>query len=471
MADKERKVTKSEVNAAQNTKSEVESLTIHGISRISSSRSMFSKLIWAFLCISASAFLIYCTAISVDRHLKREVYTNVERKQRDYVSLPAITFCNSLGYKQPSKANYSYLEKQDLPKNCSYTDGQYFEKEIYRKYFMEACNWFFGYHSLPLLKSIARVGKYNVEMITFPKHFSFQPNFWPCFTLNPNETLKQSEAGESAGLRMILYFDKNVDPERENEDILDDHDRGLFLTIHDAREHMNGYNKITLQPGFHTSIEISKHIIKRKPSPFPSKCSQAEGNSGNVFPGKENIEICRQSCFFKLVHKKCGGIYPAWRIFMKPEEYPRYLNLSDWKAMQCLHDTVQYMSECNCRIPCEEVKYEIKVSRVPWPPEWIEDSIYRVLFKNESGNKNETVKNLTNNLLKVSIYYTNLCEFLYKEEEKYDLVSILSDLGGQSGLFIGASVLSFVEILLLAVSCIISYFSKCKLVHPLTISC
>ena len=466
MAEEERK----DKLPVQNSKSEAESLTIHGISRISSSQSMFSKFIWIFLCITASTFLIYFTVMSVKRHLKREVYMNAERKQRDYVSLPAITFCNSLDAEVYPKANHSYLEKQELPKNCSYTDGQYFKKEIHRQYFMQACRWFFGNHSFGILESIARVGRYRVEHIKFPKHFSFLPNFWPCFTLNPNQTLRQYEAGERAGLRMILYVDKHNDSKSKVLDTLDDYDSVLMLTIHDGRVHMNGFSTITLPVGFHTSIEISKHVIKRKPSPFPSNCSQAGDGSRNIFPGKENIETCRLSCFFKMVHKRCGGIYPPWRLFMKPEEYPGDINISDGRSLQCLYDTINHVSECDCRIPCEEEKYETKVSRVPWPPKWTEDRIYRLLFKNESGNKN-SVKNMRNNLLKVSIYYTDISEVSYTEEEKYDIISILSDLGGQSGLFMGASVLSFIEILFLLTSCIISYFSKIKLVHALTLSC
>ena len=451
-----------------NLASEVESLSIHGVSRIYSSRVLSLKLIWLALCISAFAFLISFVTISVDKYLKREVYTKVERVEKKSIKFPAVTFCSTstIDNEASSEVNGNYPESQELPENCSFTNETYFKKEINRKLFMKACHWFFGNKSFTEMESIARAGKYHVEFIKFPKHFSFQPNMWPCFTLNPNKTLTQYGAGDESGIRMILHFDEDDNPKKNYLDVLDDDGNGLFLTIHDPHEHMIGHNRISLPLGFHTSIEISKNTFKRKPDPFPSKCVQArDGKRGNIFPGKESINSCRVSCFFKLVHKRCGGVIPGTRTFMRPEEYPGFINVSDSKSMSCIHEAMKFMEECECRIPCEEETYKSKVSRVPWPKKGKTAQLNKVLFQKEDQNRNQS-KDLSKKLMKLSIYYADLCEFVYTEEEKYDVMSILSDFGGQMGLFVGASVLSFIEVIILVASCLFSYFSKSKIVHP-----
>ena len=452
----------------KNLASEVESLSIHGISRVYSSRPLSLKLIWLALSISAFAFLISFAAISVNRYLKREVYTKVERVGKKSIKFPAVTFCstNSLSNEASSYDHFSFPENQELPENCSFTNETYFKNKINRQFFMQACHWFFGHKSFSEMQSIARVGKYHVELIKFPKHFSFQANMWPCFTLNPNKKLTQYGAGAESGIRMILQFDEEDSSTKKYLDVLDDDGHGLFLTIHDPQEHMIGHNSISLPLGFHTSIEISKNVFKRKPDPFPSKCVQAWGQkTENIFPGKERINSCRLSCFYKLVHRRCGGVIPATRTFMKPEKYPGFVNVSDRKSVFCIHETIKYMEECECRVPCEEETYKSKVSRVPWPQGGKAAQLNELLFQKEDQNRNQS-KDLKKKLMKLSIYYTDMCEFVYTEEEKYDVMSILSDFGGQMGLFIGASVLSFIEVIILVASCVLSYFSKSRIVHP-----
>ena len=438
-------------------KSEVESLTIHGIPRIASSHSIPLKLIWLCLCLFASTVLIICAATSVSRHFRREVYTNIEKVQKKSVALPAVTFCNanSINHEPPSEANYSYPEKQDLPENCSFIDKKYFKNEINRQYFIQACRWFFGNHSFAEMENVARIGRYKHEVIEFPKHFSFDPNIWPCFTLNSNQVLQQYEAGERAGIRMILYSDDENYSQRKIWDPLDDDNQGLFLTIQDGREHMNGFSRINLPIGFHTSIEIKKIVTTQKPAPFPSDCLENGKTNGlYIFPGKQTLDNCRLSCFHTLIHKRCGGVYPPMRTFMKQEEYPGFINISVTKSAQCLRDVVNNMTECDCRVPCEMESYETKVSRIPWPRELIENQLYTLLYKDNSQNKT-LIKTKLKYLLKVSIYYNSLCEFVHTEEEKYDSISILSDFGGQMGLLIGASCLSFVEIIMVVGSYII----------------
>ena len=448
---------------------EIGALTIHGVPKIFSSSAKLLRAFWTVLCISAITFLVYFATASVKRHLQREVETKTERIQRTALNLPAITICNTNIFNLDSTANDSYPVEQELPTNCSFTSKKYFKNEVNRQYFMQFCRLFFANQSFPGNQHAARVGQYNVVPIKFPEHFSLLPQVWPCFTLNRNQLLKQYSGGSRSGFRAILYFDENDSSQYHPPDFLDAERRGLFVTIHDAREHVNGFEGIFLPAGFHTSIEISKYTIKRKQSPFPSHCVYTGQEAyENIFPGKPSISTCLFSCFSLTAYKRCGGVVSVMRSFMKPDRYPNILNITNPDAMACLHDNIRYMNECNCQLPCDEESYETKVSRTPWPPKWQHENLYGALHNSETENTTSS-REFMRNLLKVSIYYKNLCEFVYTEEEKYGVMSILSDFGGQMGLFIGASILSFVEIVILLANCINSMHSKRSNVESLAL--
>ena len=451
---------KANDKSKQNLNDEVASLTIHGVSRIFTSSSKQLRAIWACLCIACFSVLLYTASESIAKHLKREVDTKIERKQKHALSLPAITFCNTNIFHLDSTATDSDPVEQKLPKNCSFTSKKYFKNEINRQYFIQFCRIFFANQPFPGNQHAARVGQYNVVPIKFPGNFSFLPNVWPCFTLNRNQLLKQYTGGDRSGFRAILYYDENYRTTYPSYDFIDEERRGLFVMLHDAREHVTGFEGIFLPAGFHTSIEISKNTINRKQSPFPSNCVQTGQEAyENVFPGKASIGTCYFSCLNLIAYRRYGVVSKAMRAFMKPDRYPNIRNLSYEESLQYYHDALNYMNECNCQLPCDEESYETRVSRTPWPPKWQHENLYGALYNSEAENTTSS-REFMRNLLKVSIYYKNLCEFVYTEEEKYDVMSIVSDFGGQMGLLIGASILSFVEIFILLANCINSMHSK-----------
>lgn len=443
---------------------EIESLTIHGVSKIVSSRTKIARSTWTFLCIVAFSILIYCTTNSISRHLRKEVFTSVKRAQKNHMTLPAITFCNTNVGNFFPKFNGTFPVDQELPDNCSCTGKKYFKNEINRQYFLQACHWFSAFKPTNTSANVPKVGQYKLTLTPFPKHFSFLPSFWPCFTLNRDKTLTQYSAGDRAGLRMILFFNESEREYFPFPDVLDDERRGLFVAIHDPKEFISDFTGIFLPTGFHTSIEVSKHTVKRKPSPFPSKCvhSGQESNE-NIFPGKQNVKNCLYSCFSLTVYRLCGGAQMVMQAFMKPDKYPNILNFSNATAMKCAQEAVNHMNDCDCPLPCEEEVYQTKVNRLPWPMQWQRELLRGQLNTHAAGSDASIGEHFTrNHLLKLNIYYSDLIEFTYTEEESYGKMSIVSDFGGQMGLFIGASVISFVELIILLFHCIKSWNDKRK---------
>ena len=432
---------------------EVNSLTIHGVPKIFTTKSYFSRVLWAILCTSTVVFLIYFMLDAMRRHLNFEIYTREERIPKHEMSLPAITICNT---NLNSGGDDDYAVDQVLPQNCSSNGSKHFKTNTNRQYFLNVCKWL---HS-------GVMGEYSPRRVSFPQNASFLPNFWPCITLNKNKTMVQKRESLNSGLKLLLIYGErpNKTVPWYGEEIFADERQGLFVTVHDQREVVPAFSGISLPPGYHTIVKLRKKLFRRKESPYPSNCIKSGQKTGfNVFPGKARRDNCLFSCLAIRGYQICRAVNARWRPFMSKKEYPNTLNFTDKKMIDCMMEVVQSVDavSCKCGIFCDEEVYETQTSRVPWPQKWKAEELTRTFPEMTSSTIRQT-------FIKLTIYYEEISEFRYTEEEKYSIMNVWTDFGGQMGLFIGASLISFVEILLLLLGCLQKFWKRKKNVVSLS---
>ena len=430
---------------------EAEALTIHGWPRAISAKSNISRLAWSALCLTATGLLIYFTVKSLLKHSKHEVTVNVNRKQLSAMKFPAITFCNTNLYSKTAYQNTPPPVYQELPRNCSMDQAEYFENEINREFFKLGCKMFFGNKKLFTSQLSVNLG-YKFK---FPAYFSLLPHAYPCFTFNNGSWFTQSIISSKAGLHFVLDFDWNdrsKDAQTASSDsVLEDERSGIYVTIHSPGDfHID--TGISLSPGFETRISIQKSIIKRKKSPFPSKClDDNEQQFINVFPGKPSLDSCYSSCYFLNMYRKCHFLPSYMKAFMPEVFTSQFLNTSCTKEELQGADLVK---NCKCRLPCYKEQYVPSVMQSVWPQEWQAEQFQELLMGDSDANRSISISEIRKRLIKVVVYYTDLAEYSYEERELYDMETILSDFGGQMGLFVGASVISLAEIASLLWFCV-----------------
>ena len=426
---------------------EVNALTVHGASRILSAKSKYARWTWLILVASTVSFLIYFAISITKKHLSYEVYMAATQQRQAIMRLPSITFCNSNAY-----AWYSYIKEapvaQEFPENCSMTDLKYFANEMNKKFFLFACKTFLGNYN----GKTSAVGQDMPEYFRFPQNFSFLPHIYPCYTLKGTDRFAQYLGGQRAGLHMILFHDNNITLPQTYDGPLQDDREGVYVAVHDKRQTFHGYEGVYISPGFHTRIALQKNVITRKPSPYPSKCvKEGEETYKSVFPGKSSYENCFHSCFFKIMYEKCDIVMPEMRAFMSKTDYPTRNDFSWYVFMKCFKKIKHSdISKCDCQLPCNEETYGTKVTMNPWPQSW-QTELLQPILRSVTGDysRNFTIQDMREKLIKVSLYYEAMSVTRYEEKEVYPFASIVSDFGGQMGLFIGASFLSLAEIVAL----------------------
>lgn len=115
-----------------------------------------------------------------------------------------------------------------------------------------------------------------------------------------------------------------------------------------------------------------------------------------------------------------------------------------------------------CPLECASQKYTGLVSFSDYPTDYgeralLENPIVQKIYSNSSYSTS-----LRSNVLSLNIYYDKLAFTKVEEFASLDLITLLSNIGGIMGLFLGISVLSFVEIfeILVEIFMILLAFSK-----------
>ena len=107
----------------------------------------------------------------------------------------------------------------------------------------------------------------------------------------------------------------------------------------------------------------------------------------------------------------------------------------------------QIIDDCtDCPLECDSIDYLLSTSFAEFPL-----PLYGDLFLNKSGLKLEmsasNLSDLRKSVLSMNIYYSSLKYTEITQLEKNTLVDLVCDIGGTMGLFLGASLLSMIELL------------------------
>ena len=434
------------------TSEEVESLTIHGLSRVASAKSKYTRMIWLALCLSAAISFGMISVNSLIKYFQFHSFVDLTLKQSSNLALPAITFCHTNYY---NPLSYYYSDPpvfQYFPESCNATDRKYFANEINMNIFQFACKMFIGTFE-------SKTSAMKVEMphyFRFPNGFELTPNKDPCITLNRNSTLVQYAIGEKYGLHMILFnYPLEENHFYSTKDPLTDRRNGIYVMLHDPKMIAPMGDGIVIPPGFHTHISVTKKVFKRLPYPYPSNCANGLSDLDSIYPGKNTLNMCYSSCVLKKLYKICPGVIPEMKVFMKAPVYPVEADVFNSSFWACVSQNIVNITyeDCRCSEHCDEEVYTTVTSRNPWPQDWQTLSFLELVnkvegVKNRSLSKNE----IRQRLAKITIYYPDFREHISKEQASYDLSGIASDLGGQMGLFLGASLLSLAEIIALVLT-------------------
>ena len=213
---------------------------------------------------------------------------------------------------------------------------------------------------------------------------------------------------------------------------------------------MNSFFSGLLAPaGFSTNIYLSRQTQYNPPKPFTNctdNLDSIDAYDSDLFKkvmqknSKYSLIDCKGLCINKLTEEACNCTLPVYISYYGNRE----LCLSP-KSLGCLAVLLQNFLDsngydnCDCPQTCEFTIYNYISSMAEYPTK----SYANILMQNPMVQKTFTNKsdinyeNVRKRVVSVNILYNELIETKVTAQPKTDMPSLISNIGGILGLFLG----------------------------------
>uniref|UniRef100_A0A8B9T7Z9 Acid-sensing ion channel 3 n=1 Tax=Anas platyrhynchos TaxID=8839 RepID=A0A8B9T7Z9_ANAPL len=422
------------------------SCTLHGLGHVFVPGTPAPRrLLWAsaFLA-SLGAFLLQ--AGERVRHFAAYPHVTVlDEAESRVLAFPAVTLCN-----------YNRIRRSQLTPNDLFWLGKELlavEREDFSRYLRALgqpadFTGFFPSKSYDLAAFYQRAGHPIRDMLLScrfrgrdcgPENFT-AVNFTrlgKCYTFNSGqpgtELLTTLQGGAGNGLELMLNIQQEEYLPVWGDTDETSYEAGVKVQIHSQQEppfiDQLGFG---VAPGFQTFVSCQQQRLVYLPPPWGDcKATPIESD----FFTNYSITACRLDCETRYLAENCNCRMvhmPGNANVCTPEQYKEC-------ADPALDFLVKKDSEyCACRTPCDMVRYGKELSMVKIPSK----ASARYLAK----KFNKTEQYIADNVLVLDIFFEALNYEMIEQKKAYEVAGLLGDIGGQMGLFIGASLLTILEI-------------------------
>lgn len=235
---------------------------------------------------------------------------------------------------------------------------------------------------------------------------------------------------------------------------------GVRIAVHDRFKTPDMDTATMLHPGKETHVTYRKRVVTSQP-PSWGDCSPRFWNEtgGRPLPsGNYSVASCELVCAAKLVEAECGCLtVPTPRGFVPAHSGTRTCSLTmECPVVQQEKVLLGQVSCPDCVKDCSATEFPLTTSILSWPAA-PSQQVFLDLFDgfaqlgigaNALANistAQDGLERLQSNVLLARIYPSSSTYEEVTSNRAYSITSLLSDLGGQAGLWGGISILTAIE--------------------------
>ena len=473
--------------------------TVHGLSTAIQTQYKPTRIIWFTI--------VFMGSVGMTFHLYQITSAYLEYKTTEYLYedtdgyfFPDVTICNQNGI--------SYTNTQEVAKTnilvrsilASFQGETNFSGNILR---IRDIFWGLG-------EEASKLGQ-NLENFIIQCKFQGKPckkddlllvqnnNFFNCYTFTRRNYPKTTMEGIGAGLYMILYseplpgnFRKPYETSgalRNNEGIRLQISAQNTLPVVIAKGH-------DVHPGHSTSLRFDIVEHRRLPPPY-SRCRNTKKWRLKHAKCAYTFTECRNMCIHQQVTSKCGCF---------PTSYAARINYTARNIISCGHylfsnkslatemkqceedvlNEIQahwdFEKDCDCQLPCHEIKYLLTISQSIWPSDNTMDSFqdfimttntegkyfkdYYISLTQQNASRKNIFSWIRKSFLKLIIFADTKTVSVKEQIPMCTLIDLLCQIGGCLGLWLGISIVTCAQFFHLIFSLFSSIVSRNMLLHP-----
>ncbi|XP_078573632.1 acid-sensing ion channel 1C-like [Branchiostoma floridae x Branchiostoma japonicum] len=410
--------------------------TLHGLNRIVIAPSGYFRALWVLAILASySGFSYMLSSMAID-YFSYDTITDTKLQFTDSLPFPAVTICN--------------MNMFDAGK-LTLVETSYLSPYLYGTQLDIPTLLAIGFNPDDTINST--IGNITLQDIVFQNGFDINPDrmslcFWKneactylnfthsytsfgnCYTFNSDKsnTLWQTMEGHGNGL--MVFVDVRADQYTESYFSGGNSEIGLKLLVHDQDEPpMMETQGIALAPGSHAFIGVKRTVYENHVPPW-GVCEDRQLEYYDTY----TMNGCYLECRSKHVIANC-----SCRPFSLPGKAP----LCDpGNTSTCVRTVLARVIsgelKCNCPVPCSMIKYSTSVSYAGWPNVNTRNYITQLYGIDKDY--------MAENGVVFSVFYEQLNYQKIRELKAMDGGQLASNIGGMMGLFIGASLLTLLEV-------------------------
>uniref|UniRef100_A0A803JRH0 Uncharacterized protein n=1 Tax=Xenopus tropicalis TaxID=8364 RepID=A0A803JRH0_XENTR len=408
--------------------------TLHGISHVFLPGGVTPRRVfWACSFLASLSFFLFQAANRIIFYTQYHHVTALDEMESSHLKFPAITLCNYNRFRR-SKLTQRYMDLAEyllgtqnvsskdlaewgLPANRTSDEDN--ESDDTFDFFNRTG------HSIEEMLLECRYRNITLAPRCGPKVFT---RYGKCYTFNSGNEghplLYTQQGGTGNGLELMIDIqqDEYLPMFRETDET--SYEAGVKVQIHSQTEppyiHELGFGA---PPGFQTFVATQEQQLVFLTPPWGNCINSSEDSP---YFTNYSITACRLTHETNYIIGNCGC-----RMVHMPGGF-RPLR-GNWQ----LH--VIGLSPYNCGTPCRSDRYQKELSMVKIPSTASAKYLARNFLLTSYFLSQE-------NILVLDIFFEALNYQMIEQKKAYEVAGLLGDIGGQMGLFIGASILTILEI-------------------------
>lgn len=430
----------------------IQSTTTHGVVHIFFGKSRIRRLMWLVIFLSAIVGCLYNVIDRTKFLANGPTATSVSLLERDSLDFPAVTLCNLNLVKKSILDSPSVLGDPEELLEVLTLYAETSEQKC-RNYSDRGAT---THEKLTSLSDLLWNGRHTAHETIARCRFmeqtcdanDFTPSLTPkggvCYTFNSGKG-GQIRKSNGTGTRFSLTLVVNV--EQSNYTASFNQDAGIKIAIHPQTEPPQPDELgIAVPPGRNAFISMRQTNIDNLSR--QKKCM--DSNKKTAFNFTQSKTYSASACTIDRLMTGIAQRCNCLGAIMKSEFSltPKFQNLRDctisMEDICCQVAEISRASTSNCSEACNRTWYSTVTSYSAFPA----NNPLAIKQLNESiqGQLRDTDNiSFQDNFLRVNIYFESLTIEKEITNNSYDAVGLLSDIGGQLALFLGASVISVLE--------------------------
>ena len=444
---------------------ETENIRIDGLSDILFAELAIQKLLFGFFIILGSCFCCYLIVDSILIYLKYDVLTNVRLVTPIRSTFPTLMICNS------NSLNSQYYVRMLKDANLTeFSQTPYFNMVALEEYQKRTTN---SYLTIEQKRAMFDEDGFIISR-TFQNRpcnksqisYLYIPYFLNCIQFNgkSNQTDEASVEGENDELTMEFY----VGMPNELSQIVVSRSV-LFKVLNSTEDPTKDTPSVNrLMPGYATKISVKKNIFKQF-NAWPYQYSGCNVNEDGrlIQPIKDrrffdytvgtNYTYAQDSCLLyccEHLSRRICNCSTQWNIYAPDNQYdicrPKdneciiyfyysVFTIGDYILKNCLD---------KCPFECHMHRYDLFQSINAYPERgYLENTLKKnPMLLSHYANQTDFTERLAQNVIKFSVTVDSMSHTEVSEEPKVTWMGLLASLGGHLHLFLGMSIMSFLEL-------------------------